>query len=118
MFSEQPAILILIDGDPVYRAVQGTELQRVVNTRPFIVRDMDGIHYLKVFDGWMQAYSLTGLWSVAGVPPPGAPEALQQAVAAKPSICWTGRFRASQTKRRNSRQTPWGSSSFPPCRPT
>jgi hypothetical protein len=44
---------------------------------------MDGIHYLKVFDGWMQAYSLIGLWSVAGVPPPGAQEALQQAVAAK-----------------------------------
>jgi hypothetical protein len=82
LFSEQPAILILIDGDPVYRAVEATELQRVVNTRPFIVRDKDGIHYVKVFDGWMQAYSLTGLWSVAGVPPPGAEEALQQAVAA------------------------------------
>ncbi len=83
LFSEQPAILILIDGDPVYRPVAGTDLQRVVNTKPFIVRDMDGIHYLKALDGWMQAYSLGGLWSVAGVPPPGAEQALRQAVAAK-----------------------------------
>jgi hypothetical protein len=81
LFSEQPAILILIDGDPVYRSIEGTDLQRVVNTKPFIVRDMDGIHYLKAFDGWMQTYILTGLWS-AGVPPPGAELALQQAVAA------------------------------------
>jgi hypothetical protein len=81
LFSEQPAILILIDGDPVYRSIEGTDLQRVVNTKPFIVRDMDGIHYLKAFDGWMQAYILTGLWS-AGVPPAGAERGLQQAVAA------------------------------------
>ena len=82
VFAEQPAILILIDGDPVYRPVEGTNLQRVINTKPFIVRDSAGIHYLKIFDGWMEAYSLTGLWSVAGVPPPRAPQALQQTVAA------------------------------------
>jgi hypothetical protein len=83
LFSEQPAILVLIDGDPVYRDVIGTDLQRVINTKPFIVRDTAGIHYLKVFDGWLQAYSLTSLWSVAGVPPRGAEQALQDAVDAK-----------------------------------
>src|SRR6266849_4342016 len=83
LFSRQSAILVLIDGDPVYRAVKGTDLQRIINTKPFIVRDTAGIHYLKVFDGWMQSYILTGMWSVAGVPPPGAEQALQQAVAAK-----------------------------------
>ncbi len=92
LFSEQPAILIRIDGDPVYRAVEGTELQRIVNTKPFIVRDAAGIHYMKVFDGWMQTYILTGLWSVAGVPPPGAEEALQQAVAAKTVDLLDGRI--------------------------
>jgi hypothetical protein len=54
-----------------------------VNTKRFIVRDMAGIHYMKMFDGWMEAYTLTGLWSVAGVPPPGADEALRRAAAAK-----------------------------------
>ena len=82
LFTEQPAILIVIDGEPVYRAVAGTNLQRIINTRPFIVRDTAGIHYLKILDGWMEAYSLTGLWSVAGVPPPGAVQALQHTAAA------------------------------------
>ena len=83
LFAEQSAILVLIDGDPVYHPVKGTDLQRIINTKPFIVRDMAGIHYVKVSDGWMEAYALTGLWSVAGVPPPGAERALRRAVVAK-----------------------------------
>jgi hypothetical protein len=83
LFAERSAILILIDGDPIYRPVKGTDLQRISNTKPFIVRDTAGIHYLKVFDGWMEAYSLTGVWSVAGVPPGGAEEALRRAVASR-----------------------------------
>jgi hypothetical protein len=92
LFSEQPAILVPIDGDPVYRAVQGTDLQRIINTKPFIVRDAAGIHYMKVFDGWMQTYILTGLWSASGAPPPGAEEALQQAVAARTVDLLDGRI--------------------------
>jgi hypothetical protein len=83
LFARQSAILILIDGDPVYRPIDGTDLQRIINTKPFIARDAAGIHYLKLFDGWVQAYTLTGNWSVAGVPPRGAEQALQRAVAAK-----------------------------------
>jgi len=83
LFAERSAILVLIDGDPVYRPVKGTDLQRIINTKPFIVRDTAGIHYMKVFDGWMESYILTGLWSVAGVPPPGAEEALRGAAIAK-----------------------------------
>src|ERR1700730_15630169 len=82
LFSELPAILVLIDGDPLYRAVDGTDLQRIMNTKPFIVRDTAGIHYMKVFDGWMEAYTLTGMWSVAGVPPHGGQQALRRAVVA------------------------------------
>jgi hypothetical protein len=83
LFAEHSAILVLIDGDPVYRQVAGTDLQRIINTKRFIVRDTAGIHYMKVFDGWMETYILTGLWSVAGVPPPGAEQALQHAAIAK-----------------------------------
>jgi hypothetical protein len=32
--STVPAMLILVDGDPVYRDVKGTSLTRVLNTRP------------------------------------------------------------------------------------
>ena len=76
-FAESPALLILIDGDPVYQAVEGTDLERIVNTRALIVRDDAGIHYLKVLDGWMEAYGLTGNWSVSGVAPRGGTEALR-----------------------------------------
>src|SRR5471032_2100325 len=81
LFSEQAAILVLIDGAPVYRPIEGTDLQRIINTKPFIVRDSADIHYMKVFDGWMEAYGLTGMWTVAGVPPRGAEQALQRAVS-------------------------------------
>jgi hypothetical protein len=38
--------------------------------------------YLKILDGWMEAYSLdSGSWSVSGVPPEGGAVALRQAVA-------------------------------------
>jgi len=83
LFAERPAILIQIDGDPVYRRVKGTDLERIVNTTPVIVRDTAGIHYLKVFDGWMEAYGFRGLWSVSGVPPPGADQVLRQAAVGK-----------------------------------
>ena len=82
IFAQAPAWLIRIDGGPQYRAVDDTGLERVVNARPFIVRDTDGIHYLKIADGWMQAYSPTGMWSVAGTVPQAAQAALTQAVAA------------------------------------
>jgi hypothetical protein len=82
-FARSPAILILIEGDPVYRRVDGTDLERIVNTKALIVRDHADIHYLKVLDGWMEAYSLNGEWSASGVAPPGADEALRRAVDAK-----------------------------------
>jgi hypothetical protein len=79
-FAQSPALLILIDGDPVYRAIEGTDLERIVNTRALIVRDGAGIHYMKVLDGWMEAYTLKGDWSVSGVTPDGGREALERAV--------------------------------------
>jgi hypothetical protein len=81
-FAESPALLILIDGDPIYRPVEGTDLERIANTRALIVRDPVGIHYLKVLDGWMESYTLTGDWSPSGVPP-GGTEALEPAADAK-----------------------------------
>jgi hypothetical protein len=82
IFSTTPSLLIVLDGAPVYRAVPGTDLERVVNTKPLIVRDTAGMCYLKIRDGWMQAYSLDSeWWSVSGVPPAGGPVALREAVA-------------------------------------
>ena len=82
IFSSSPAVLIRIDGDPVYRDVDGTKLQRIVNTTAFIVREPSGTFYLKARHGWMEAYTLTGDWTLAGAPPDGAGEALRRAVSA------------------------------------
>jgi hypothetical protein len=81
IFSSSPAVLVLIDGEPVYRDVQGTALRRIVNTRSLIVRNQAGIHYLKMFDGWMESYFLSGRWTPSGVTPEGGADALRQALA-------------------------------------
>jgi len=64
LFSTVPAILVVIDGPPVYRAIEGTSLERVLNTRPLLLRDVSGSHYLHLFDGWMKAPSFEGPWAV------------------------------------------------------
>ena len=82
VFAQSPALLVRVEGDPLYRAVDGTGLSRITNTRSFIVRDESGIHYLRIPDVWMQAYALTGWWSPAGTVPDGAEAALREAVDA------------------------------------
>jgi hypothetical protein len=83
LFSATPAMLIRIAGDPVYSDVDGTGLQRIVNTKPLILRDKSGTFYLRILNGWMEAYSLEGMWSVAGVPPEKADAALRTVAATK-----------------------------------
>lgn len=68
VFSTVPAILVSIDGAPVYRRLAGLPLERVINTRPLLLRDARGVHYLKIFDGWMSAPTLDGRWSVLAAP--------------------------------------------------
>ena len=70
LFSSVPAVLVYIDGAPDYRALEGTSFQRVLNTRPLLLRDNRAVHYLKVFDGWLSAPAITGPWRV--VEQPGA----------------------------------------------
>jgi Domain of unknown function (DUF4136) len=78
IFSESPAVLVLIDGAPIYRNVPGTELQQVVNTKALILRDGAGVHYLRIFGRWMEAYTLRGPWTVSGVGPDDAAAALAE----------------------------------------
>jgi len=69
LFSRVPAILIAVDGAPVYRAIPETSLDRVLNTRPLLIKDSSGAHYLHLFDGWIRAGAIDGPWSVAEAPP-------------------------------------------------
>lgn len=69
-FSTRPAILVLIDGAPVFRPIRETRLQRVINTRVLVVRDpASGKFYLHLMDGWLEAQDLAGPWTIAGLAP-------------------------------------------------
>jgi hypothetical protein len=72
IFSTSPAILIRIQGEPVYRDVAGTRLQRVVNTPAVILRDESATYFMKLGDRWLEAYNVIGPWSIAGMLPEGA----------------------------------------------
>ncbi|WP_256582011.1 hypothetical protein [Pseudomonas sp. Irchel s3a10] len=88
--SDVPALLVYIDGDPVYRAVDATALQRVINTRPLLLEDAAGKHYLHVFDGWMVADSLSGEYTRLTTPLADLEKARQAAIQSRQVDLLTG----------------------------
>ena len=78
IFSERPAVLVPIDGEPVLRPVGDTGLMRVTNTRALLLQDKaTAQYYLFVAGKWMSAQNLTGPWSVAINPPAQLEQAKQ-----------------------------------------
>jgi hypothetical protein len=90
VMSTVPALLVYIDGTPVYHEVKGTSLERVINTRPLLLKDAHGKHYLHVFDGWMAADSLEGEWTRDPSPPADLEKAKQEAIASRQVDLLTG----------------------------
>ena len=80
IFSEKPAVLVYIDGDPIYVPVKGTPLTGVLNTRVILLKDAASVYYLRVYDGWVSSKSLQGPWKVASAPA-GADKVEQKAIA-------------------------------------
>jgi hypothetical protein len=62
IFSQQPAVLVLVDGQPVMKPVEGTSVSRVVNTRALMLHD-DRAFYLLVGSRWVTANAIDGVWS-------------------------------------------------------
>lgn len=70
-----PAILVPIEGEPVWRQAADSRFDRVVNTQALIARTRGGgTLYLHVYDGWMSAESLAGPWTQAWRAPFGLDE--------------------------------------------
>ena len=66
IFSTTESVLVLIDGPAQLREVQGTKLQRVINTRAILLFENDKkTYYLRVSDWWLQAPNLEGPWTYA-----------------------------------------------------
>jgi hypothetical protein len=87
LFSTEPAILIMIDGEPSLQATDDERCMRVINTPFLMVLDTStGDYYLDGGDDWYAARSATGPWEhVDGVPlevlklrPPPDPDAAEE----------------------------------------
>jgi hypothetical protein len=73
IFSSKPAVLVLIDGQPVLRSAGEGNLQRVINTHALVLFDRSsGSYYLSLMDGWAQAPAPEGPWTYAARVPPAA----------------------------------------------
>jgi hypothetical protein len=82
ILSQTPALLVLVDGQPALRSVQGTSLLRVINTQALIAMDQSsGTYYLRVNGAWVQSATINGPWSASSNPPAGLDSLLQQATA-------------------------------------
>jgi hypothetical protein len=66
LVTDKPSLLVLIDGKPQLREIEGTKLQRVINTRAVLLFDNEKkTYYLRVQDWWLQTEDLEGFWSYA-----------------------------------------------------
>lgn len=81
LFSQEPAILVPIDGVPAMRDVAGTGLKRIVNTRALMLFDpVLAQYYLYVSDHWMGAQKFEGPWTRMDNPPAQLEQAREIAV--------------------------------------
>jgi len=78
ILSRRPAVLVAVDGEPIFVPVPDTKLTGVRNTRAIVLKDAAGKVYLRLYDGWVSAASLRGPWALAKAPP-GADAALRLA---------------------------------------
>jgi hypothetical protein len=64
-------VLVLVDGEPVFRPITNSSLERVINTPVLLARDKTGgSFYLAGGGRWFAANSLNGPWSLLQVVPP------------------------------------------------
>ena len=70
LFTTTPSVLVTINGNPILRDVEGTQIQRVVNT-PFIMLydPASKIYYLKGENLWYRASDIRGTWETVARPP-------------------------------------------------
>ncbi|TCT03262.1 carbohydrate-binding family V/XII [Aquabacter spiritensis] len=69
VFTDTLTILVPISGEPALRPVDGANgFQRVINTRPLILRDSGGVYHLQAAGTWYESRDLNGPWLVTPQP--------------------------------------------------
>jgi hypothetical protein len=84
IFTQRPAVLVLIDGQPILRDVEGFPVKRVVNT-PFVLLfdPADNKYYLTGDALWFAAPDLKGPWQTLESPPAAVVNAAQRIAEAE-----------------------------------
>ncbi len=82
LFRMRPSVLLLYDGKPRVRPVEGSDLKRAENTPFFVVQDAAGGWYLNLGEFWYGAPDPAGTWK-AGANPPDSVRKLQETEAAR-----------------------------------
>src|SRR6266850_3013079 len=80
IYTTTPALLVLIDGPPVFRSVSGMNVERVINTHALILKFADHV-YLYASDHWYESDSIDGIWNATSNPPAAVEAARQSEVA-------------------------------------
>ena len=66
-FSKTPAVLMNVDGDPIWSPIKGNDLQYAVNTNwDLFQHTPSNTLYLRANDTWLKAAALQGPWTYAG----------------------------------------------------
>jgi hypothetical protein len=74
-----PAVLVRIDGDPIFSDKDGTSLKRVINTPYFLVQEnTEKKFYLHGGDIWFSASNIKGIWNQTNTPPPSVADLYEQ----------------------------------------
>jgi hypothetical protein len=81
IFSFTPAVLVPIDGEPVWRSSGTAGLDRVINTKAMLLR-YQGRYYLGYADHWASSGALDKGWTAAATVPAPLQQAMQTAEAA------------------------------------
>jgi len=80
-FRTEPAMLIIIDGDPIMQKTDEDEIEAVVNTPYFIVKDTKtGKYYIKGAKWWYESDNINGSWEVISKPPKKIRKLADQAI--------------------------------------
>jgi hypothetical protein len=69
-FSKTPAIMVNLDGEPIWSPIQNSDLQFAVNTNWDLFRHRSSnAYYLRNEDTWLKATDVKGPWAAASVLP-------------------------------------------------
>ena len=83
---DHPAVLVQIDGDPIFSDVEGTNLRRVVNTPFFIAQEVSsGTLYLRGGENWYSSREIPGPWRITNQPPQEVVDLATQSSSDDPS---------------------------------